>query len=458
MKRDIEMNLKVIGPLMLIPLILILAANLLTCAAHTPTPASDPTPVPALVPAQPAELPKIAAVVDVVQDATPREVEEEATTPIMEPQHKDQLFGLYPCSAEHGTLIFTSAIFPPDLITEILPMGKMAQQSGHVTPTDHLYIHRDAPLGEDVNYVVAPADGYIVDIARFSQDRPLDWDNPLSPMVPDYRLIFMHSCKLFTIFIHLGELAPAVAEKVGQIPLNGRWAAMSSEPIEVKAGEPIAKYGATNLDWSVHDVDTTLAGFVVPEHYETEPWKIHTVDPFQFYSEPIKSDLLSKIPRTVEPRAGKIDYDIEGTIVGNWFMDGTVDYSGNVPPSSEYWQGHLSIVYGFIDPTQIHISIGFDIGINSDLCPVCGGLYGVRGNQPDPATVGPDSGIVKYELMSRKNEGPGGWLVKEQVGDTSLGTFLVQHMGDRTIRIEVILGKAPNEVSGFSDASLVYRR
>jgi hypothetical protein len=60
--------------------------------------------------------------------------------------------------------------------------------------------------------------------------------------------------------------------------------------------------------------------------------------------------------------------------------------------------------------------------------------------------------------MSRKNEGPGGWLVKEQVGDTSLGTFLVQHMGDRTIRIEVILGKAPNEVSGFSDASLVYRR
>ena len=46
----------------------------------------------------------------------------------------------------------------------------------------------------------------------------------------------------------------------------------------------------------------------------------------------------------------------------------------------------------------------------------------------------------------------------DQVGDTSLGTFLVQHLGDRTIRIEVIPGKAPNEVTGFSDASLVYRR
>jgi hypothetical protein len=338
-------------------------------------------------------------------------------------------------------------------------MGKMTPDSGHVTPTDHLYLHRDVPLGEDVNYVVAPADGYIVEIGRFGQDRPIDWDNSLSPMVPDYRLIFMHSCKFFTFFIHLGELAPAVAEKVGQIPLNGRWASSSSsKPIEVKAGEPIAKYGATNLDWSVHDADTTLLGFVVPEHYEREPWKIHTVDPFQFYSEPIKSDLLSKVPRIVEPRAGKIDYDIEDTIVGNWFMDGTVDYSGNVPPASEYWQGHLSIVYGFIDPTQIHISIGFDTGITNDLCPICQGSYGIRGNRPDPATVGPDYGIVKYELMSRKDEGLDRWLLKDQVGDTSLGTFLVQHMGDRTIRIEVVPGKSPDEVSGFSDASLVYRR
>ena len=382
------------------------------------------------------------------------------TTPAMESQHDDQLFGEYPCS-EDGTLIFTSAIFPLHLITEILPMGKMNPNSGHVIPTDHLYIHRDVPLEEDDDYVVAPADGSIVEIQRFSQNRHLDRDNPLSPMVPDYRLIFMHSCTMFTIFIHLGELAPAVAEKVGQIPLNGRWASSSSsKPIEVKAGEPIAKYGATNLDWSVHDADTTLSGFVVPEHYEREPWKIHTVDPFQFYSEPIKSDLLSKVPRTVEPRAGKIDYDIEGTIVGNWFMDGTVDYSGNVPPASEYWQGHLSIVYGFIDPTQIHISIGFDTGITNDLCPICQGSYGVRGNRPDPATVGPDYGIVKYELMSRKDEGPpgGGWMIKDQVGDTSLGTFLVQHMGDRTIRVEVVPEKVPDEISGFSDASLLYRR
>ena len=102
----------------------------------------------------------------------------------------------------------------------------------------------------------------------------------------------MHSCTFFTIFIHLGELAPAVAEKTGEIPRGGSWVRGRNGPILVKAGEPIVKFGVTSFDWSVHDADTTLTGLVVPEHYKGEPWKIHTVDPFQFYEEPLRSDLL----------------------------------------------------------------------------------------------------------------------------------------------------------------------
>jgi hypothetical protein len=58
--------------------------------------------------------------------------------------------------------------------------------------------------------------------------------------------------------------------------------------------------------------------------------------------------------------------------------------------------------------------------------------------------------------MSRTDEGL--YQGQEQVGDTSLGTFLVQHLGDRTIRVEVLPEKAPHEVAGFSDASLIYHR
>ncbi len=375
-----------------------------------------------------------------------------------ETQRRDRIFGTFLCS-QHGTKRFTSTFFPTDLITDILPMGKVSAQSGHVTPTDHLYVHRSVPSGQDEDYVLAPAEGIIVKITRFGSDKLLDRDDTSSPMVPDYRLILMHSCSLFTIFIHLGELVPDIASKTGDIPLGGTWSSDKSRPIAIEAGDPIAKFGQLSLDWGVHDAETTLAGFVVPEHYKWEPWKIHTVDPFQYYDEPLKSALISKVVRKVDPRAGKIDYDVEGTIAGNWFKEGTIDYFGGRSGAIGYWEGHLSIAYSYIVPSQVRISIGVDTEIDEEMyCRICGGSYGVRANLPDPMTVTPETGLVKYELMSRRDAGRSDHVAKEQLGTTSLGTFLVQHLGDRTIRVEVIAGKTPNEVSVFSDASLIYRR
>ena len=46
----------------------------------------------------------------------------------------------------------------------------------------------------------------------------------------------------------------------------------------------------------------------------------------------------------------------------------------------------------------------------------------------------------------------------DQVGTISLGTFLVEHLGDRTIRVEVIPNKSPDEIEGFSNESSLYRR
>ena len=177
----------------------------------------------------------------------------------------DKIFGRYLCTGM-GTVAFNSTFFPPSSITKIVPMGKVSPRAGHVTPTDHLYIHRDPPLGEDTDYVLAPADGFIVDIQRFSDDQPLIAGDQSARKVPDYRVIFMHSCSFLTIFIHLGELAPAIAEKTGEIPFGDNWFASESGAIEVKSGQPIAKFGGDSFDWSVHDADTTLSGFVIPEH------------------------------------------------------------------------------------------------------------------------------------------------------------------------------------------------
>ena len=373
-------------------------------------------------------------------------------------------FADFPFScAEFGKPEFTSAFFPPALITAIIPMGKMAAHgSKHVTPTDHLYIHREFSAGNED--VLSPSDGFIVKIERFPNDLPLNqadesgrWlGDSGGPMVPDYRMIIMHSCTVFTIFIHLGEIAPAITRVVGSIPLGRAiYPHHLGEPIPVKAGEPIGKFGSQSFDWSVHDADVVLNGFVVPEHYSSEPWKIHTVDPFDYYSEPIRTELLAKVIRETEPRAGKIDYDIEGKIVGNWFIDGSVDYSGSGQPELGYTKGHLAIAYGYIDSTQLRVSIGADTGIDEDLCRICFGTYGIRGNQPDPATVGKDFGLVKYELMSREEESQ---LIRERVGDVSLGTFLVQHLGNRNIQVEIIPGKTPDQISEFTDKAVIYRR
>jgi hypothetical protein len=364
-------------------------------------------------------------------------------------------FSAFPFScAELNNEEFTSTFFPTDLITAIQPMGTMAPMMDHVTPTDHFYIFREYSAGDE--YVLAPADGFIVELGRFSEDVPMNgadeqgvWlgDNA-KPQVPDIRAVIMHSCTLFTIFIHVGELAPAVSEAVGDIKKGGYWnAGPRNAPVPVKAGEPIAKYGSQNLDWSVHDANTVLEGFIVPARYEFEPFKIHTVDPFQYYREPARAELLAKVLRQVEPRSGKIDYDIEGRIVGNWFLEGTTDYMNA--------RAQLTIAYGYIDPSQLRISIGADTGIDETLCGACVGAYGVRGNAPDPATVNTDTGLVKYELMDRIEESR---LVREAVGTTSLGTFLVQHLGNRRIRVEVFPGEIPEGITGFSDASQIYQR
>jgi len=57
--------------------------------------------------------------------------------------------------------------------------------------------------------------------------------------------------------------------------------------------------------------------------------------------------------------------------------------------------------------------------------------------------------------MSREEESR---FDREQVGDVSLGTFLIQHLGNRSVRVEITPGKTPDQISGFSNESVVFRR
>ena len=289
------------------------------------------------------------------------------------------------CSSDAVTL--TTSPLDPEMISFIEPMGKMSFISGHVTPTDHMYFKsatfRDphSPIHYDVR---APADGQITKIGRFPGENE------------DYRIIIWHSCTISTIYIHLNGLAPEIREVTEDIAPGSRWRLVDSDtPISVEAGQVIGTAGGS-LDFSAHDTEEWLS-FVVPEHYFGEEWKIYTVDPFDYFTEPVRSQLLEQNVRKVEPFGGRIDYDIGGRLVGNWFYDG-----GDYSTPGRY--GHLSIVYDYIDPTLIRISFPHE-GITEEDCRECQGVYGVAGNEPDPADVTVARGSVKYELVGRRTVG-----------------------------------------------------
>ena len=358
------------------------------------------------------------------------------------PHNLSQVFSRGQCEG-HGEVRFTAAPADPDDLSHIYPLGLMT--GSHVTPVDHQYYYwtsLDVPVE---HYTIhSPADGVIVEIGY---------------QPPDYRIIIEHSCDVYTIWIHLEHLAGPIGHLHGMIsssrPHYGR--------IPVSVGEIIAYDGGTaGFDFSVHDGRVVLPGFVRPETYEVEPWKIHTVDPYDVFVEPVRSRLLTRNVRQVEPLGGKIDHDIPGRLIGNWFVEGTNGYAGVAGPDG-YWSTHLAIAPDAIDPRAIIVSM-----------PSFGGhreQVAIGDLDPHPADVSVATGLVKYELV--------GWAyVRESTGEhwgsTSWtasddiiveiypqhvdGTVLFQLLEDHRLKFEAFPGLRAHQVDGFTSEARIYER
>ncbi|MSR54663.1 MAG: hypothetical protein EXS09_15450 [Gemmataceae bacterium] len=177
-------------------------------------------------------------------------------------------------------------------------------------------------------------------------------------------------------------------------------------------------------------------------------WKVHTVDPFDYVAEPLRAKLLALNPRKVEPFGGRIDYNIDGRLVGNLYREKTGGYAG-LNRRIDYWVGHLAIVPHYIDPTQVIVSVGEFEGRPRQ--------FQVKGNSPDPAKVSKTDGVVKYELISLKIDDKSGKSLlgfREQV----LGIMLVQVLDGQQLRVEFFPGKTAGDVAEFTRSALTYER
>ncbi len=327
-----------------------------------------------------------------------------------------------------------------DKVAFIEPMGSMI--GNHVTPIDHQYYPSiDFFENQKIKIdVYSPADGTITEIQHMgSFDGTMD----------DYRLIIQHTKNISSVYIHVDNLSEKIAKYA---PSFGKYASVS---IPVSAGEIIGNYSGS-VDYNIVDNNIVLNGFINPDNYKSEPWKIHTPDPFDYFNDSIKSKLIYRCLRTEDPIGGKIDYDIDGRLVGNWFKEGTNGYGGLEQTS--YWTGHLAIAYNSVDPEHVIVSFG---SYNNEPKQ-----FGVKNNTPDPINVSIESGLIKYELVDYDfYNGSEIWdratLVKGlkiRNYNYTQGVVLFQLIETRKLKVEIFPGKSADEVPDFTDNASIYVR
>jgi hypothetical protein len=230
--------------------------------------------------------------------------------------------------------------YPPvnlDQIGWIVPLGLMS--GDHVTPVDHQYYQA---AHDDQIEVIMPGDGVVTRIERMGS---------VEEQREDWRLIIRHTCSIESVYIHIGKLASVLdAEK----PTTRRDTQVS---IPVKGGDVIGWY-INNVDYNVIDQDVTIGLLNLESFSVAEDWKPHVQDPFLYFNDEIRERMVSLSQRSEEPYGGKIDYGVDGTLIGMWFEEGTNGYAGVDFPSSSYHQGHLAIAPNHIDPSFIMVSVG----------------------------------------------------------------------------------------------------
>lgn len=199
----------------------------------------------------------------------------------------------------NGPALLTAAPMRPEDFSIIVPYGSVV--GGHVTPIDHQYFApADFNSPRDAYEVYAMADSRLVEIQPRTNERGTE-----------YRMVFSVTCTFLYYYDLVTSLAPDI-KAVYDRSDRGR------VDIRVKSGQLVGRIGGQTLDFAVWNTEKPLSGFIVPDHYKAEPWKIFTADPPDYYAPDLKALVLSRSVRTDEPLSGRIDYDVDGRLIGNW--------------------------------------------------------------------------------------------------------------------------------------------
>ena len=282
---------------------------------------------------------------------------------------------------------YTAPIVDPALVSYIYPLGGML--GTHITPIDHVYVYFPEPPGVSAapeRYgITSPADGRVVAVEDFRRSNGYPY--------PDHRIVIEHSCSLYSVFIHVGELRGALADEFADGALNA--------PVPVAAGDLVADDSTQpGFDFSTFDADVQLDLADLDSYASFEQWKPYTADPLTYFPDDVRSAYEQLSLRVDAPLGGRIDWDLPGTARGVWFVQGTNGYRGLGDQAASYdnhgkvahgyWDTHLAMAPDAVDPTAFVYSIGDWEG-----CPC---QFLAVGN-PDPASIAPSATPTVLELV-----------------------------------------------------------
>ncbi len=340
-----------------------------------------------------------------------------------------------------GDVYFSSAPIDVHGVKWFISMG-----DPNVLPKDHGGFVLKQPYVFPASVpVLAVADGVIITASHGTRSVPSIPDAPQELWGMEYEdhlLQLKISKNVIVYYAHITAFHPDLAAKIGDLPNDEVGYQVH---VEVKAGDTLGFVGPHGaMDFSVTDFRLNLH-FLNPSRYPGN--YIYSANIFDYFQEPLLSALLAVTPRQELPRGGKVDYDVAGRIVGNWFLEGTTSFV--------QWSHQLAIVYHHVYGSRITIADGSPMrdvpGIEGPGAP---DVYWVKGNAPLPENIGVADGIIKYSLIYGHD--PNNPEPYNEDLQPIQGEMLVQMIDEGSIKVEFFKGTtAP---ATFTSTAKIYVR
>lgn len=360
---------------------------------------------------------------------------------------------------EKGPTQYSTGFGDVSQMSHIVPLGAMT--TSHITPVDHIYVY--FPNGSDNSAagtytVTSPADGSVITVEDFQRTNEYPY--------PDYRVVIQHSCDLYSVFIHVGELQGPLADAASKAKANGgAW----TGSIPVKAGDVVADDSEKpGYDFSTFATSAKQTMLNPQSYAEKESWKPYTANPFDFVPSDMKSAYEAKSLRTVNPIGGTIFYDKDGTAQGSWFVKNTNGYKGLGDQQASfnnhgkvahgYWDTHLSLAPDHVDPTAFIYSIGDWEGCPCQFMSV---------KNIDPQSIKASSTPTVIDLVEFEYMKPDGSLMdrlnpvrgyKLEPRSKIVGSIALQLNNDGSLTVEKRPSQPASSFTQFSSNAQTYVR